>query len=334
ISFDTSECQLSVGPGGLRLFPPINLVTVFRKENIDELLEEEKWILSELKTRVNISCIENDIECKNITLLNYLEKTNETLTEEEREAAIKLTESSSLDFPVTELLEASLSMEEENQNNTTQYSDLVKEPKTPSFLPLPFSSGGWIVSYIILNSVMLGLYVLLAWPYFLTGRTVERVIHTVDEGLKLNQTDQESEPYMGYTTYGDSDMLMTYMMSNGDDDDNDTNDQNEEESGDDSGASASGEGGSTNNDDLDESSGDASGSGKEDMEGSSSGMEETSENDQEKVEEEEPDDDTRCIENIMCLRPVFGARALSSANLALKILEWIPGNKKTKLSTY
>ena len=37
------------------------------------------------------------------------------------------------------------------------------------------------------------------------------------------------------------------------------------------------------------------------------------------------DRETKCMENLMCLKPAFGARALSASSLTLKIIEWIPG---------
>ena len=38
----------------------------------------------------------------------------------------------------------------------------------------------------------------------------------------------------------------------------------------------------------------------------------------------EEDEEDRCFEKMLCLKPVYG-RALTTSHLGVKILEWIPG---------
>ena len=150
----------------------------------------------------------------------------------------ELLKNAQLTFTGDKLLQL-LEIKEEKEKEVNSNEIVDAETKTPSLLPQPFRSGGWIATYIALNGVLLTLYLVLGIPYFATGRTVEEVAEEEEFNFDPPEVENEAEnegegeaggegegeaggeggveeaanrqdawrdEYLGYTTYGKNDV--------------------------------------------------------------------------------------------------------------------------------
>lgn len=146
------------------------------------------------------------------------------MSDSEKKLILSAKQASSLDIPISDLIRLTEQKEKKSSENGTE---LVKESKSPAYLPQPFSRWGWLGYYISLNAVLLGLYILLAGPYFVSGQAVNSFsppdsVKDPDYeammmdgymgedmmGDEMKEENGTEETYMGYTTYGDSDVII------------------------------------------------------------------------------------------------------------------------------